>query len=65
MKEKSEPKNITGVATAALDRVIQAVLGGLQKAEVLDEENHVTVVAYRVPDHTGVPNVIRIDVKPC
>ena len=65
MKTKLEPKSITGVATAALDRVIQAVLGGLQKAEVVDEENHVTVVAYRVPDHTGAPNVIRIDVKPC
>lgn len=60
MKTKSEPKSITGVAVEALDRVIQAVLGGLQKSEVIDEENHVTVVAYRIP-----PNIIRIDVKPC
>jgi hypothetical protein len=65
MKTKPEPKPITGVTTVALEHVIQAILSGLQKAKVMDEKNNVTVFAYRIPDHTGAPNVIRIDIRPC
>lgn len=56
---------VQGVTLSALDQVIKAVLGGLQKAEIVDDVHNVTIVACRMPDHTGFPNIIRIDIKPC